>query len=127
MSELTQLANNVLTAREEKAIIEASLKEKNSEVRAAEYALISALHEKDIDGFKSHGVSFSTYSKLVATKTNEDQLFNWLESSGFGSVVKRTVHYATLNKICSEELEEHGELPAGTEVEFIDMLSVRKA
>jgi len=126
MSSLTELASSVLTARQEKAIIERELKEKNSAVRAAEFALIEALREQDIDGFKTHGANFFVNSKLVAKKTDEQQLFSWLESSGFGSVVKRTVHHATLNKICTEELEEHGELPAGIEAEFIDLLSIRK-
>jgi len=126
-TELTQLADNVLTARQEKAIIEAELKEKNAAVREAEYALIAQLREKDIDGFKTHGQSFGVHNKLVAKKTDEAQLFDWLEASGYGSVIKRTVHHATLNKICADEVEEHGELPAGVDVQFIDVLSVRKA
>jgi len=127
MDNLTELASSVLTARQEKANIEASLKATNKKVREAEFALVAKLREQDIDGFKTHGKSFSVNNVLRATKSNEDALFEWLESNGFESVIRPTVHWATLNKVCAEELEEHGELPAGVDVEFVDLLSVRKA
>jgi len=125
--DLTELSDRVLRVKRQKAEAEAALHEINAAVREAEWLLISQLREQSIDGFKRNGTSFAVHAKLVAKRTNDDALFDWLENNGYGATVKRTVHHMTLNKICSETLEHDGALPAGVESTFVDVLSVRKA
>jgi len=125
---LTQRADSVLLARDAVAEADAALKAANQKKREAEAEFIQAMHEAgDIESIRALGRSFTVYRKLTVRRTDEDALFDWLEANSYGAVIKRTVHPATLAKVAGEVIEESGEVPAGLETQFIDLVSVRKA
>lgn len=69
-----------------------------------EIRLYDALVAAGLDGIKTEDGSFGTQLKeLCAIKTGcQEDMFEYLEEIGHGDCIKRSVHYATLNKLYRE-------------------------
>jgi len=126
IEKLVEQTEHLLSLRADKEALEQDLKELNSDIRATESEIVRIMRDHQIDSIAQHGFSFSVYSKLVAKKTDEEALYDWLEANGYGGVIKRTVHHMTLTRVVQETLEESGKSPDGIEVSFFDVLSLRK-
>jgi len=124
---LSQETQKLLELRDLKREREAQLKKAISDLRHQEGVVIEQMREAGFDAIKQHNTSFSVTNKLIASRTDDEALFDWLEENGYGAVIKRTVHHMTLNKVVRESLEEEGEQPPGVEVNFFDVLAIRKA
>ena len=126
VEKLQTLTAAVLECRQAKELADAMLRNRNKDLKQAEFELLERMRALGTDSVGMHGYGFAKVSKLTAKKSNEDALFGWLNEHGYEAVVKETVNHMTLNKIVKEVIEEEGITIPGVELSEFDILQVRR-
>ncbi len=114
MADLNTLAAALIAARDVKAEAEATLKEANKEVEAAQNALFAQMVESELSSINANGYRFTIDTKeyYSVPGDNLDTFHDVMDSLGRGAIFKFTVHHQTLQATLRELAGQHGgELP----------------
>lgn len=108
-NEMFVLADQLKALRDEKADVEAHLKEINAAIETADYQLATMMAESETQNFTHAGVMFSltTKTRASATADRKDELFSALRSEGFGDLVYETVNANSLSAFVKEQIAEN--------------------
>jgi len=54
------------------------------------------------------GARFTVNTRITASMTDKDDAMTWLETNGYGDIIKPTVNSSTLSKFASEYVLDQG-------------------
>jgi hypothetical protein len=108
------LAEQLITLRDEKDKLEDRLKKLNTFIEEIEYKLSDAMALSETQNFTRSGKTFylTTKTRASAAAESKESLFNALRKEGFGSLVYETVNANSLSSFVKEQIgENEGSLP----------------
>ncbi len=98
MSRLAKLADFMVRLERRKADLEADLKEVDKDIqRVQEHEIPALMAELGVKSFKLENgaeVSVKNYYSASINKERQDEAFEWLNSNGFGDLIKNVVSTA---------------------------------
>jgi hypothetical protein len=118
---IVELANRLITIRDEKEALSEREKELNKLEEETERQLFELMISEDLEKFTYAGRTFRPEVKTYASIRAEckEEAFAWLKENGYGDLVKEQVNAQSLTSLY-KELDENGELPE----EFAQLLNV---
>jgi len=118
---IIELANRLVTIRDEKEALSEREKELNKLEEETERQLFELMISEDLEKFTYAGRTFRPEVKTYASIRAEckEEAFAWLKENGYGDLVKEQVNAQSLTSLY-KELDENGELPE----EFAQLLNV---
>lgn len=109
------LALRLLVLKEQKAQLEAKVKQINSEVKNIEDCIIQDMLTEEVDRFKVHDTFFywryDTFTNI--NKANKPAAIAWLQTNGYHDLVVTEIDKKELTKMVEGLLAKHDELPGG--------------
>ena len=109
------LAEAYKSLRDQKADLEAQIKEIAAKIEEAEYQLSDLMAESDTPSFKHQGAQFSLVTKTRASAMAgvKDELYAALKVNGYGDLIYETVNANSLSSFVKEQIEENDDLLPG--------------
>jgi len=113
MQTIFELAAKLKTLREEKKELEEKLKVIETEIEETENQLSQEMINSEVQNFNKDGTTFYLQTKTYASIRPEfkQQVYDWLKTNGFESLVYETVNAQRFSAFVKELLEEEDELP----------------
>jgi len=114
-NQLFNLAEQLVTLREEKEKVEDRLKKLNKYIDDVEFKLSDLMALSETQNFTRSGKTFylTTKTRASAVADNKDALHKALKTQGFGALVYETVNANSLSAFIKEQIVENKDiLPA---------------
>lgn len=122
---LPEIAKQLMKLEQEKEIIATQLKDKNKEISALEYQIVSLMEAQNLKDFSTPFAKFARKSQPYATIKDQDAFVKFLKEKGvYDNLV--TISAATANTWYKEQLErakENGDLDF--QIDGMEMTSSR--
>ena len=115
---MLELADRLKALRDQKAELEAEIKEINARIDEADWQLSNLMAETETQNFTHAGTMFclTTKTRASAKAGRKDELFEALRGEGFGDMITETVNANNLSAFVREQIAENGDtLPAWLE------------
>ena len=106
-----ELADQLKQLREEKDVLDATLKELNARIEDTEYRQSNIMAESETQSISRAGTLFylSTKTRASSVSGAKDQLYAALKSNGYGDLVYETVNANSLASFVKEQIGENGD------------------
>ena len=103
------LADRLKSLRDEKANMEAQLKEINAKIEVADEQLTVVMAETETKNFTHSGTMFSltTKTRASAVAGSKEELYTALREQGYGDLVYETVNANSLSSFVKEQIGEN--------------------
>lgn len=106
-----ELADQLKQLRDEKDVLEATLKDLNARISDTEFQLSGFMAESETQNFSRAGTLFCLMTKTRASAVAgaKDTLYDALKTNGYGDLVYETVNANSLSSFIKEQIEENGD------------------
>ena len=127
--QLTALVEQMDALRKQKKELQEQIKDINASLENLELMLLTRMKEAGLQNFKTDKGLQAIIKKdlfVHVDKTKEGELFEWLQETGRGDVIKPTVHHQTLKAIIREALENAIPIPECVNIFEKERITLRR-
>lgn len=114
MQQIIELATKLKELKDKKKETEQLLKTLEAEIEETEALLSQEMVNSEVQNFNKDGTTFYLQTKTYANIKPEfkQEVYNWLKTNGYESLVYETVNAQRFSAFVKELLEEGDELPS---------------
>jgi hypothetical protein len=109
MEQMFELADQLVTLRDEKKKVKERLEKLNTAIDQVDYLLSEAMAAAETQNFTRAGTMFylTTTTRASAVAGVKDELYAALKDNGHGDLVYQTVNANSLSSFVKEQIVEH--------------------
>lgn len=122
MATRQELTHQFVSMREEKEVLNQSLKDLNKRLEEVEKQLVVCMENENLTSFREKMIGTVFLSETVhATVEDFEACYAWLKENNQEDIVKQTIHARTL----AATVKDHGEIP-GVKAHYQTKIGIRR-
>jgi len=119
------LAEELLSLRDQKDLIESQLQEINKQIESTNDRLAEIMIAQDCHRFNHQGVTYYSAVEMRPRIIDESSFFDWLKKHDYEGIMKNTVHPSTLRSWYKEDGVKYEQELKGTMLDVSEQVRVR--